>query len=89
MIQEKAVVLYGYITIGKWELIKDTVIFSWESNWTESSDSIISSTDFKNNNIQIKFLYDDGKPIANVKTSLILPLRQSIQKNIIQTLKAV
>ena len=56
--------------IGKWELIKDTVIFSWQNNWTESFDSIISSTDFQNKNIQIKFLYDDGKPIANIKTSL-------------------
>ena len=56
--------------IGKWELVKDTVIFSWQNNWTESSDSIISSINFKNKNIQFKFLYDDGKPIANVKTSL-------------------
>ncbi len=57
-------------TIGKWEQNKDTIIFSWESTWTENSDSIISSRDFKNKNVKIIFLYDDGKPISNVKVSL-------------------
>lgn len=56
--------------IGNWKLEQDTITFSWESNWSENSDSIISRTDLKNKNIEIKFLYDDGKPIANVKTSL-------------------
>ncbi len=56
--------------LGNWELNKDTITFSWQSNWSENSDSIVSSTDLKNANIEITFLYDDGKPIANVKTSL-------------------
>ena len=57
-------------TIGQWKSNKDTIIFSWQSTWTESSDSIISSRDFKNKNVEVTFLYDNGKPISNVKVSL-------------------
>jgi hypothetical protein len=57
-------------TGGNWELNKDTIIFSWQSTWTENSDSIISSRDLNNKNVELTFLYDNGKPISNVKVSL-------------------
>jgi hypothetical protein len=57
-------------TLGNWELNKDTVIFSWQSSWTESSDSIISSRDLKNKDVEITFVYNDGVPIPNVEVSL-------------------
>jgi len=57
-------------TVGQWKSINDTIIFSWQSSWTENSDSIISSKDFKNKNVVITFLYDNGKPISNVQVSL-------------------
>ena len=57
-------------TIGKWKLNKDTIIFSWQSTWTENSDSIIFKTDSKSKNIKVQFLYDNGQPVPNVKTSL-------------------
>ena len=57
-------------TIGKWKLNKDTIIFSWQSTTTENSDSIISSRDLKNKDVTVTFLYDNGKPISNVKVSL-------------------
>ena len=64
--------------IGKWKLNKDTIIFSWQSIWTESSDSIISSLDSRNENLQLKFIYDDGKPIPNVKASLSCSFENNI-----------
>ncbi len=57
-------------TLGNWKLNKDTIIFSWQSTSTESSDSIISSKDFKNKNVEIAFFYDNGIPIPNVEVSL-------------------
>ncbi len=57
-------------TIGQWKSNKDTIIFSWQSTWTENSDSIISSRNLKNKNVEVTFLYDNGKPISNVKVSL-------------------
>lgn len=57
-------------TIGQWKSNKDTIIFSWQSTWTENSDSIIFKTDSKSKNIEVQFLYDNGQPVPNVKTSL-------------------
>jgi len=61
--------LWGHIT-GKWKLNKDTIIFSWQSTSTESSDSIISSRGPRNKNVQVNFIYDNGTPIPNVQVSL-------------------
>lgn len=57
-------------TTGKWKVNKDTIIFSWQSTWTESSDSIISNKDPNSKNVEVTFLYDDGIPISNVQVSL-------------------
>jgi hypothetical protein len=57
-------------TTGKWEVSKDTIIFSWQSSWRENSDSIISSRDPKSENVQVTFIYDNGIPISNVQVSL-------------------
>lgn len=56
--------------IGDWALIKDTIIFSWQSKWTENPDSIIVKREIKSNNVEVQFLYDNGKPVPNVKMSL-------------------
>ncbi|HET6995984.1 MAG TPA: hypothetical protein VFI06_13420 [Chitinophagaceae bacterium] len=54
---------------GNWQLNEDTLEFTWEHTWEENSDTIISRTDLQNKYIVIEFRYDDGKPVANVKTS--------------------
>ncbi len=55
---------------GKWDINKDTIIFSWENTYEGSSDSIIFETRPESKKIEINFFYDSGEPIRNVKTGL-------------------
>ena len=72
-------------TTGKWKVSEDTIIFSWQSSWTESSDGIISSRDLKNENVQVTFIYDNGIPISNVQVSLSCLIDNDTKKYLTDT----
>jgi hypothetical protein len=53
---------------GNWKTVKDTIVFYWSYEWTETADTVIKEVDTKSQNITLTFLYDDGEPIQNVET---------------------
>ena len=64
---------------GKWNIKNDTIIFSWKYIQTEQADTIYNYFDKERKSITMKFVYDDGEPIKNVKASYYCPFQSEIK----------
>ena len=52
---------------GSWTMDKDTLIFTWQTQWEENPVHISSSIDRSSKEINLTFKYEDNEPIQNVQ----------------------